>query len=95
MHNIRPAEAFDLARKAQNVLHLPCLLKKTPIEWVKKYTFWPFDETKIFLARHEILVVHTCIVVFSGYSVKKLQNLVLILGVSQLLKAFALKILLT
>ena len=59
VHNIRPAgqmwpaEAFHLDRKARNFLYLPFLLKKTPFEWVKTYTFWPLDEAKKkFLARH-------------------------------------------
>ena len=34
-------------------IHLVCL-KEKPIEWVKTYTFWPFDEIKKIWARHEI-----------------------------------------
>ena len=38
MHNIRsagqmwPAKVFDLAQKAQNVMHLACYLIETPLE---------------------------------------------------------------
>ena len=52
MHNIWPvgqmwpAEAFYLARKAQNFILKACLLEKTPSVLVKTYRFWPFYKLK-------------------------------------------------
>ena len=58
MHNIRPAgqmrpaEAFYLARKVQNFVHLTCLLEKTPLNGLKNIDFLPLDmANNFFLAR--------------------------------------------
>ena len=48
MHSVRPggqmwpAEAFNLARKAQNFLLSPCLIEKTPFEWEAQIKFGPW-----------------------------------------------------
>jgi len=46
MHNIRPAEAFNLARETPIwfILLLPFI--KTPFECVKTYQLWPLDMPK-------------------------------------------------
>ncbi len=42
MHNIRPAEAFCLARKAHNFAYLACLFNKTSFEKAKHVSFGPW-----------------------------------------------------
>jgi len=37
MHNIRPAEAFNLARETPNFVYFASFLEKTPFECVKTY----------------------------------------------------------
>ena len=61
IHNIRPAgqmwpgEAFNLARKAWNFMHSSCLFDK----WVKNISILALWYARnLFLARHEIWVVH-------------------------------------
>jgi len=45
MHNIRPAEAFDLALKTPIFVYLACFLK-TPLECDETYELWPLDVSK-------------------------------------------------
>ncbi len=54
MDNIRPAEAFNLARKTPNCIYFACFFDKTLIECVKSINFGPWICQKKFLARHEI-----------------------------------------
>jgi len=57
MHNIRPAEAFNLAREPPNfVSFVSFLLLKTPFECVKTYQLWLLDKSKKNFGppRHEI-----------------------------------------
>ncbi len=48
MHNIRPAEAFNLARETPNFVYFASFLEKTPFECVKTYHLWPLDVSKNF-----------------------------------------------
>jgi hypothetical protein len=55
MHNIRPAEAFYLAREAQNLIYLAYFF-----QMCKNLKYLALEHKKFFLARHGILVVHLC-----------------------------------
>jgi len=46
MHNIQPAEAFNLAREAPNFVYFPCFFDKTLFECVTTYELWPLDMSK-------------------------------------------------
>jgi len=46
MHNIRPAEAFNLARKTPKFVYFASFMEKTPFECVKTYHLWPLDMSK-------------------------------------------------
>jgi hypothetical protein len=52
MHNIRPAEAFNLAREAKNVAYLACFFHEKILCMYKTYKIWPLNIKEIFLARH-------------------------------------------
>ncbi len=46
MHNIRPAEAFNLARETPNFVYFASFFGKTAFECVKTYHLWPLDMSK-------------------------------------------------
>jgi len=54
MHNIRPAEAFNLARETPNFVYFASFRKKHPLNVLKHIIFGPWICQKKFLARHEI-----------------------------------------
>ena len=54
MHNIRPAEALNMARETQIFFILLVSMIKTLFECVNTYHFGPWISQKKFLALHEI-----------------------------------------
>ena len=60
VHNIRPAEAFYLARKAQNFTFQLVCLKKHPLNGYKNINSGPWICSQIFFGPLEIWVVHPC-----------------------------------
>ena len=46
MHNIRPAEAFNPARKTPNFVYFTSFFDKTPFKYVKTYQIWHLDLSK-------------------------------------------------
>jgi len=58
MHNIRPAEAFNLAHEGPNFVYFDCFFDKNTLWMFNNLLLLALGYVKKMLARHEIWVVH-------------------------------------
>ncbi len=58
LHNIRSADAFNLAREAETFVYLTCFFHENILYMCKTYNIWPLNIKTIFLVHHGIWVVH-------------------------------------